>query len=125
MVGVLMTGLRRFHELTHDVRVAEAIVGGAQWLIDKTYVPEAGLFRYTSCPKRAGPSVGHTVVLVEALTEAYMFAQDPRLAEILYHSLVCLGSSDEPRYGRNLFIEARYIPTMLYILKEFPISTGE
>ena len=94
-------------------------------MIDKTYVPEAGLFRYTSCPNRGGPRVSSTVMLVEALADAYMFDQGPRLAEVLQHTLACLGSSDEPRYGRNLSTEARYIPTMLYILKEFPVSTGE
>ena len=130
MVGVLLTGLRRFYELTDDMRTAEAIVGGAHWLLDKTYVPEARQFRYTSCPNRAGPSVGTTMMIVEALADAYKFAQGPRLSEALQHSLVCVGSSDEtpqrePRYGRSLSMEARYIPTMLHTLKAFNISMGE
>ena len=124
MVGVLLTGLRRFYELTHDMRVAEAIVGGAQWLIDKTYVPEAGQFRYTSCPNRAGPA-GASALVVEALAEAYMFAQDPRLAEALRRSLVWVASSDQPRYSKSLSNRARCIPTMLYILNEFLASIGE
>jgi len=124
MVGVLLTGLRRFYELTHDMRVPGAIVGGAQWLIDKTYVPEAGQFRYTSCPNRAGPA-GASTLVVEALAEAYMFAQDPRLAEALQHGLVWVASSDQPRYSKSLSNRARCIPTMLYILKGFPVSFGE
>ena len=128
MVGVLLAGLRRFYELTHDVRVGEAIVGGAKWLIDKTYVPEAGQFRYTSCPSRAGPTARHTVMVAEALADAYMFAQDPHLAEVLQCSLACVGSSGgplRPRYSKDLSQEARYIPTMLYTLNESHISMSE
>jgi hypothetical protein len=128
MVGVLLAGLRRFYELTHDVRVAEAIVGGAKWLIDKTYVPEAGQFRYTSCPSRAGPTAGLTVMVTEALADAYMFAQDPHLAEVLQRSLACVGSGGGtlgPRYSKRLSQETRYIPTMLYTLSESHISMGE
>ena len=130
MVGVLLTGLRRYHELTDDLRAADAIVGGAHWLLDKTYVPEAKQFRYTSCPNRAGPSAGMTMLVVEGLADAYKLDQGPRLGDVLRDSLVHLGSSGEasqggPRYGRSLSIEARYIPTMLHTLKTFDISTQE
>jgi hypothetical protein len=129
MVGVLLTGLRRYYELSRDTRVAEAIVGGAKWLIDKTYVQEAGLFRYTSCPNHHGPAVEYTVMLAEALADACTFARDPLLAEALRRSLDNVGVShtwkNQPRYGRFLTIEARYIPTMLYVLQESNINTGE
>ena len=125
MVGVLLTGLRRFYELTDDMRTAETIVGGAQWLLDRTYVPEAGQFRITSCPNHAGPTVSATVMVVEALADAYKFAQGPRLGEVLQRSLVYVGSQREPRYGVSLSTEARYIPTMLHTLKAFSIRMGE
>ena len=37
MVGVLLSGLKRYYLLTQNDAVAEAIVGGARWLIDKTF----------------------------------------------------------------------------------------
>ena len=120
MVGVLGAGLRRFYELTHDVSVADAIVGGARWLVDKVYVPEAKGFRYTSCPNRSEPTRDGRQ-LVEILATACMFEEDPRVAEALQCSIAGVGLSDDelprgPRYGRPLSMEMRYIPTMLYIL---------
>ena len=37
MVGVLLSALRRYHDLTGDHRVAEAITGGVRWLVEHTY----------------------------------------------------------------------------------------
>jgi hypothetical protein len=123
MVGVLLTGLRRFYELEPDPRVADAITGGARWLVRRTYVPEAGLFRYTSCPNHHGPQVFYTVMVVEALADASVFTEDPDVMNALQHSLAVIGASsfsgrNAARYGKDLLIESRYIPTMLAILNQ-------
>jgi hypothetical protein len=122
MVGVLLSGLRRFYEIEPDPRVAAAIAGGAQWLVRKTYVPEAGLFRYTSCPNHQGPRVFYTVMVVEALAEAAQYTRDPAVLDALEHALAVIGKESlsgaaNTRYGKDLLIETRYIPTMLAILK--------
>jgi hypothetical protein len=122
MVGVLLTGLRRFYELNPDPRVADAIVGGARWLVRHTYVPEAGLFRYTSCPNHHGPKPFFTVMVVEALADASLFTDDAEVMDALQHSLAVIGKEsvsgeNAVRYGKDLLVETRYIPTMLAILK--------
>jgi hypothetical protein len=123
MVGVMLSGLRRFYELDSDPRVAQAITGGARWLVRRTFVFEAGLFRYTSCPNHNGPQVFYTMMVVEGLAEACAFTQDPVVMDALQHSLAVIGAqSVSPgqavRYGKDLLIEARYIPTMLAILQK-------
>jgi hypothetical protein len=122
MTGVLLSGLRRFYELTQDGRVAEAMVGGARWLIDETYAPEVGLFRYTSCPNRSPPG-RRPVQVIEALANAYALSRDPRIGEVLRGSLADVGLGEDertglPRYGRNLSTEARYLPFALHVLGE-------
>jgi len=57
MVGVLLTGMTRYHEVTGEARVAASIVRGARYLVNDTWVPELQGFRYASCP-RALPSRG-------------------------------------------------------------------
>ena len=52
MVGVLLSGLKRYHNLTQDEQVAQAIIGGARWLIRHTFDEASGHFRYTSCANR-------------------------------------------------------------------------
>jgi hypothetical protein len=123
MVGVLLSGLRRFDALENNSRVAEAIAAGARWLVRHTYVPEAGLFRYTSCPNHHGPKVFYTVMVVEALADACLYSRDPDVLEALRRSLEVIGRESLSgggggRYGKELLIEARYIPTMLAVLKE-------
>ncbi|MCC7207111.1 MAG: hypothetical protein IT323_07395 [Anaerolineae bacterium] len=123
MVGVLLSGLRRFYELDPDPRVADAITGGARWLVRRTFVPEAGLFRYTSCPNHHGPKIFYTVMVVEALADASMFTADLDVMNALRRSLAVIGTvsfsgGNAVRYGKDLLIESRYIPTMLAILNE-------
>jgi hypothetical protein len=124
MTGVVLSALRRFHELSPDPRVADAIVGGTRWLLDNTYVPQAGHFRYTSCPNRGGPSPRHTLQVIEALADAYLFARDQRIADVLRRALDDIGLSDGRRYGQPLSMEARYIPTMLHALQGVDLDTG-
>jgi hypothetical protein len=128
MTGVLLSGLRRFHDLTRDGRVAEAMVGGARWLIDETYAPEVGLFRYTSCPNRSPPG-RRPVQVIEGLANAYALSRDPRIGEVLRGSLADVGLSEDertglPRYGRDLSTEARYLPFALHVLEELGPAAG-
>ena len=122
MVGVLLSGLRRYHELTGDDRVADAIIGGARWLIEKTYLREKKVFKYTSCtrprPTETGPH--YFKQIIEGLGYAYRLAPDPVLEEIIRDGLQVLGAprhaSREPRkmsLGKDLSVETRYVPTLL------------
>lgn len=56
MVGVLLDGLKYYHQATGDRRAAEALVGGARSLIRETYDAQAKQFRYTTCPYSPMPS---------------------------------------------------------------------
>jgi hypothetical protein len=75
MYGVLLAGLRKYHELTGDERIPDAIIRGAEWLITNTYDEASGGYTYTSCPNpylRPGKQSGMHVV--EGLTYASLLA---------------------------------------------------
>lgn len=56
MVGVLLAGMKYYHQTTGDPRAADVLVKAARWLARETYDPATNQFRYTSCPNSSKPS---------------------------------------------------------------------
>lgn len=56
MVGVLLAGMKYYHEATGDPRAAQVLVDAARWLVRETYDPAKNQFRYTCCPNSSMPS---------------------------------------------------------------------
>ena len=124
MVGVLLSGLRRYHELTGDVQVAEAIRGGVRWLIRRTYDADSGHFRYTPCLHRGGgPLPVFTQQVIEGLAYAHALTGDGTLREMVERGLRDLGdlppASPEPGHsglGKDWTSQTRYVPSLLAYL---------
>ena len=131
MVGVCLSALRRYHELTGDERVATAIVDGARWLVEHTYDRDAGHFRYTSSPSRGTSGPAHTQQVIEGLVYALSLRPDAEIDHIVRHGLDTLGgerhaaeplalgapgASTSRGVGPSLCHETRYVPTMLAYL---------
>ena len=132
MVGVLLSGLRRFHEITGDDRVAEAIHGGVHWLIEKTFEPDKKDFRYTNCPNRGGGAgPGFSKSVVEGLIYSNHLKPDPFIAEIISQGMKNYGKphlatitpdhaaenlGGYSGYGKDLCMETRCVPVLLAYL---------
>lgn len=124
MVGVLLSGLRRYHELTGDDRVAEAILGGVRWLIRRTYDADSGHFRYTPCLHRGGgPQAVFTRQVVEGIAYAHALNGDGELREIVERGLRDLGDLPEASpdsghsgFGKDWASQTRYVPSLLAYL---------
>ncbi|MFC1718891.1 hypothetical protein ACFL6S_34890 [Candidatus Poribacteria bacterium] len=82
MVGVLMSGLKYYHQVTGDPRVAESIVKAAHFVIDDMWVPDKHGFRYTSCPNTS-PSPGLNSLIIEGIAYANTLKPDLKLKENL------------------------------------------
>lgn len=117
MAGVLLSGLRRFHELTGDARVAAAIVRGARWLIASTYDRERRGFRYTSCPEKPGPSAEYTIPVLDGIAYAFALDGDPALGAVVASGLDALGGDwgnlDHLGLGKLLCWQSRFAPSIL------------
>ncbi len=133
MVGVCLSALRRYHELTGDERVATAILDGAHWLVEHTYDRQERHFRYTSSPSRGESGPAHTQQVIEGLVYALSLRPDAELEDIVRHGLHTLGAerraaeplalgapgaSSARGVGPSLCHETRYVPTMLAYLPE-------
>ena len=119
MIGILMTGLRRYYAVVRDERVADAIVGGARWLLENTYVPEVGHFRYTNCHTRS-PEADPAQVLqiIEGLVEACAIAPDPELRAIIDRNMGAISDTNVT------CLEIRYVPMMFHRLAELREGTS-
>ena len=124
MVGVLLSGLRRYHELTGDERVAEAIRGGARWLLRRTYDAASGHFRYTPCLRRGGgPQPVYTRQVIEGLAYAHALTGDAELRRIVERGLRDLDDlpaasrdADHAGFGKDWASQTRYVPSLLAYL---------
>lgn len=87
MVGVLLSGLKWYHLETGDLRVANSIIMGANFLVDDMWEEDIGGFRYTSCP-RSSKGPWSNFLLFDGIGYAYRLTQqtgkpDAKLAHVL------------------------------------------
>ena len=101
MVGVLMVGLKRYHEATGEKRVAEAIVRAADYCIDRMWVPEASAFHYTCCPQSSVGSGADMRILI-GVAAAYGFTGRDRFAKVLLAGVESAMSGNLPRAHRGV-----------------------
>lgn len=130
MVGVLLSGLRRYHELTGDRRVAEAITGGVRWLIRRTYDASSGHFSYTPCRHRGGgPQPVYTRQVIEGVAYAHALTGDAELRAMVERGLRDLGDlptaspeADHAGFGKDWASQTRYVPSLLAYLTRPPAA---
>jgi hypothetical protein len=122
MVGVLLSGLKRYHDLTGDPEVKRMIIDGARWLIHNTYDAKSGYFRYTSCKKRSGGGgFQQTQWVLEGLANAYDLSGDEEIGSYLRDGLKVIGQFPEGLehlgLGKAMAMQMRYVPGILAILR--------
>jgi len=115
MVGVLLTGLRHYHQETGDPAVAEAIRRGARYLIEDMWVPEVNGFRYTSCPKTSAGAWSN-LLLFDGIGYAYRLQPDPLLARILVAG-TDTGTRAVSGFGKSFSQRIRVAPHSLELLQ--------
>ncbi len=122
MIAVLLSGLKYYHDVTGDLQVKEAIIRGAQYLLDETYSDEVQGFRYTSCPN-TGYRPGASPLMVEGVARAYLWTKDERFRRVLTEALpIAAGGSS---YGKGFSMYYRMAPRVLADLDAAGIVIGE
>lgn len=123
MVGILLSGLKYYGELSGDPRANQAIVRGAHYLLDETYDPESGQVRYTSCPKH-GFRRAPTLLLGEGIARAYRISGEERFRQVLVEALP-RGLEHENSFGKTFSFDLRCGPRTLADLKAVGIGLKE
>ena len=127
MVCILISGLMRFYRLTGDDAVADAIIGGARWLIRETFDDASGYFRYTSCPNRSlGGNYQCTQWVMEGLAAAWELSGDREIGRQLQRGIATIGMYparlSHMGVGKAMSQQMRYVPTILAALNKRPLE---
>ena len=121
MVGILLVGLRLFHQATGDPKIADSILRAAKFLVDDMWVEESAGFRATSCP-HARVSTDNFQHGLAGLSYAWRLSGDPELGDIVRRSLP--NAIEALRaHGRILGSQLRAAPEVLYTMAQ--MSTDE
>ena len=112
MVGILLVGLKFYHQATGDPRVAESILGGAGWLVDVLW--KGNGFQYTPCPN-SGLKSEDMGQIITGLCYAWRISGDERIRDVLAPATKLL-FDDLDRSGRLLSAQGRVSPNILYEL---------
>ena len=112
MVGILLVGLKFYHQATGDPRVAESIISGANWLVDVLW--KGNGFQYTTCPN-SGLKSEDMGQMITGLCYAWRISGDERIRDVLAPATKLL-FDDLDRSGRLLSAQGRVSPNILYEL---------
>jgi hypothetical protein len=118
MVGVLLSGLKRYHQATGEAAVAEAIVRGAEFLVRDMWVPEEACFHYTSCPHSA-IAPGLNVQVLEGIAYAQRLSGSEALREVVTRGVRRCFEPFGPHVrdegvGKEISMNLRSAPFILY-----------
>ena len=116
MVGILLVGLKLFHQATGDQRAADSIIRAAKFLVDDMWDEERAGFRSTSCP-HARVSTDNFQHGLAGLSYAWRLSGDPELGDIVRRSVPNAIEALQA-HGRILGSQLRAGPEVLYALAE-------
>ena len=115
MMGVLLSGLKRYHELSGDAGVAECIVAASRGLVADMWDPAVLGFRYTSCPHTtSGPF--ENMLISEGYAYACGLSGDAGMKDYLAQMLVAAARVSAPGTSKPLAMYARVAPHTLAAL---------
>ena len=127
MVTVLLSGMKRYYDLTGDPAVAASIIAGARWLLRETLDPETGHFIGGSCStmqRLSRGDAGNTQIVIEGIADAYALSGDAELGRCLQRALPALSRFPDLEghrdLGKRLSQQMRYVPTVLAALESRP-----
>ena len=112
MVGILLVGMKFYHQTTGDERVAESIIRGANWLVDMLWKGDG--FQYTTCPN-SGLKSEDMGQMITGLCYAWRISGDVGIRDVLAPATKLL-FDDLDRSGRLLSAQGRVAPNILYEL---------
>ena len=116
MVGILLVGLKLYHQATGDPRAAESILRGAKFLVRDMWDEESAGFRSTSCP-HSRVSTDNFQHGIAGIAYAWRLSGDAELGRILGRAVPNAIEALQA-HGRILGSQLRAAPEVLYALAQ-------
>jgi len=114
MVGILLAGLKAYHQATGDKAAEESIIKGAEYLISDVWEPDINGFRYTSCP-HSSKGTGNLRKLL-GIAYAYRLTGDEKFGEVARRGAEA-GVKSLSGSGKGLSAHGRFAPYVLHDVK--------
>ncbi|MCC7493461.1 MAG: PKD domain-containing protein [Fimbriimonadaceae bacterium] len=113
MVGVLLSGLKAYHQLEPDPRIPPLLYRASKWLIRDMWTPAVKGFRYTSCPHSSAGGPWSNPLLFEGIAYANRFHPDPAVEEVL--RVGCEAAyANISAFGKGFSQQSRCSPRILW-----------
>lgn len=116
MVGVLMTGLKNYAEVTGDQRAKDSIVKASHFMINDMWIPEAKAFRYTSCPS-SSIAPGLNLLIAEGIAYAWRQTKEPEFRRVALDAMEVIVERMDGK-GKNISMELRSTARQLFDISE-------
>ena len=116
MVGILLVGLKLYHQATGDPQAAESILRGASFLVRDMWDEESAGFRSTSCP-HSRVSTDNFQHGIAGIAYAWRLSGDPELRRILGMAVPNAIEALQA-HGRILGSQLRAAPEVLYAMAQ-------
>ena len=116
MVGILLVGLKLYHQATGDPRAEESILRGAKFLVRDMWDEGSAGFRSTSCP-HSRVSTDNFQHGIAGIAYAWRLSGDPELGRVLGRAVPNAIEALQA-HGRILGSQLRAAPEVLYALAQ-------
>jgi hypothetical protein len=117
MLGILISGLKYYHQVTGEPAVGDAIVGAARFLVRDMWEEERGAFRYTSCPK-SGVGTTLNYEIMEGIGYAARLSGDKELTRIFVKGTRAALRGRGSSISKSLVQSMRFTPRILFDLSQ-------
>ena len=113
MVGIMLFGLRLFHQATGDRRIRGLMERGTDMVIRDMWDGKRKEFRYTSCPTRYSSPAIHPLV-VSGMAYTYRLTKRKDVGRILRQAMdSCLKTVRPGMRGDGVSVQMRFVPVIL------------
>lgn len=112
MIGIILDGLRLYHQATGNQSVADSIIRGAQYLIDDMWLEEEGDFLGTSCPL-SGAGTREIAQYLGGISYAWRISGSSQMESVLDRGVQRMIDELDP-VGRLMSANLRAIPKILF-----------
>jgi hypothetical protein len=105
LIGVLLAGLKDYHEATGDPAAAKSLISGARWVL-KSWDEEANGWPYSAStsgePYYDNISPGLNMLIIESLAYAGKLTGDEEFLDVTEKAFAAVARSRPPSFGKSV-----------------------
>jgi len=121
LIGVLLGGLKDYHEVTHDPAAEKSLLAGVQWVV-KSWDENAEGWPYSATPTGEPlykPSTSLNTLIMEPVAYAGVLTSDEKLVHLVETALAATVRGGPEAFGKSLAQKMHYTSGTLALLQQW------